>query len=116
MSSGLLFLPSIMKSSALQAKLLGFLSLTSILATAYTLLFIPTGAGRNASTKTFFRSSGLTPVQKYLPILNAALSFLVGLNGLSWHGRPGVHDGFWILSWLPIGNYPALRLQNPLTE
>ncbi|KAI4154891.1 MAG: hypothetical protein LQ340_001369 [Diploschistes diacapsis] len=38
---------------------------------------------------------------KYLPYLVGILSLLIGVNGMGWKDRIGVHDGFWILSWLP---------------
>ena len=91
------FLPSFIKSSALQPRILAILGITSVFTTAYILVFIPTPK----QSQIRGRTSALTPMQRYLPYLNGILSLLIGVNGLSWKDRLGVHDGFWILSWLP---------------
>lgn len=88
------------KCRAFQPKLLCILSITTIFSTAYILVFIPTAKGRGTGSSS---SPKLSPVQKYLPYLVGILSLLIGVNGMGWKDRIGVHDGFWILSWLPAG-------------
>ena len=91
-----------MKSSALQPRMMCILSITSIFATAYMLVFIPT---RKRSGNTINQVPVSSPISKYLSYLNGALSLLIGLNGMAWKDRRGAHDGFWVLTWLPAGKH-----------
>ena len=91
-----------MKSSALQPRMMCILSITSIFATAYMLVFVPT---RKRNSNTVDEALVSSPISKYLPYLNGALSLLIGLNGMAWKDKRGAHDGFWVLTWLPTGKH-----------
>ena len=98
------FLPAIVTSSLYQVKFLSFLCISSLLATAFILVFVSfkktdTGTRKYRDPDRFEPATG--PVAQYLPYLNGALSFLLALNAVSWRGRRGVHQGFWILCLQP---------------
>lgn len=99
------YLPAMVLSSSMQAKLVALLNITSLLATAYHLAVIPIGqSGRphkHLVRGPIQRSS--RPVYRYLPYLNGVFSLVLGLNALIWPGRRGVHEGFWALCLLPPG-------------
>ena len=99
------YLPAILTSRSTQAKLVSFLNMTSLLATAYILVFISTKKrdmfkGKRALTPL---QEEARPVHRYLPYLNGALSFLLAVNAIAWRERKGVHEGFWVLCLLPAG-------------
>ena len=109
MAAFFVFLPFTIRSRAYQAKLLCLLGITSVLATAYTLLFIPTKkSGPPPSIRLAAAEKDLSPLQRYTPYLNGALSVLILLNGLNWRDRPGAADGLWIVSCLPTGSHSSV--------
>ncbi|MCJ1243501.1 hypothetical protein MMC30_000698 [Trapelia coarctata] len=98
------FLPAVMMSPLYQAKLISFFCVSSLLASAYMLVFVPNDRGGGTSQPrevftTFATDS--KPIHKYLPYLNGALSLLLAINAINWRGRRGVHEGFWVLCLLP---------------
>ena len=99
------YLPAIVTSRSVQAKLVSFLNMTSLLATAYILVFISSKKpdlvrGKRSLTR-FQDKPG--PMHQYLPKLNGGFSFLLALNAIVWRQRSGVHEGFWLLCLLPAG-------------
>ena len=94
-------------SRLLQAKIISVLSMTSLIATAYTLIFVPNT--RPASSKKASSRRQLAaepgPVHQYIGYLNGGLSLLIGLNAISFKDKRGVHEGFWLLCFLPVGEH-----------
>ena len=105
MISTMTYLPAILTSRSAQAKLVSFLNMTSLLATAYILVFIsskkPDRVRAKRSLTHFQDEPG--PMNRYLPYLNGGFSFLLALNAIIWRDRNGVHEGFWLLCLLPAG-------------
>lgn len=96
------FLPSLWTSSLLSVKIVDLLAIASLSCTAYSLMSMgPNDAVVANARKT--RSNGAQgPMTRYIDFLNGGLSFLVSLNALSFRGRHGVHEGFWLLCVLPL--------------
>ena len=116
MSSMLVFLPALFGCGAQAIKILGVLGMCSMLATAYTLVFIPRSK-QVAHTRGQIEipQSARTPFQRLLPIVNGLLCLYIGWSGLSWRDyRGGAHYGFWLLCWTPAGNEPSLPLKTSL--
>ena len=42
-------------------------------------------------------------LQMYILPLNGVLALLVSFNALTFYGKPGVHEAFWILCVIPAG-------------
>ena len=99
------FLPALLTTSLFQARVLCLLSMSSLMCTAYILLFIPKlnsdAANRNHTQEILQPASG--PIRRYLGYLNGGLSMLILLNVFSLKGKRGVHEGFWLLCILPAG-------------
>jgi len=82
-----------------------FLAITSLLASAYMMRYIPvtgTGAIRQPSTQRqplFIASDG--PIHLYLPYLNGAICALLAMAAWGFKGRTDVDDGFWLFLLLP---------------
>ncbi|MCJ1255729.1 hypothetical protein MMC24_003546 [Lignoscripta atroalba] len=97
------YAPALLTSRSLQAKFICLLSITSHLSTAYILLFIPNKklppGDRRQQPKLFAPEPG--PINKYLSSLNAGLSLLIAMSAITFRGRSGVHEGFWVLCLLP---------------
>ena len=94
-------------SRLLQVKLISVLSMTSLIATAYILIFVPNtrpASSKKASSRRQLASE-LGPVHKYIGYLNGGLSLLIGLNAISFRDKRGVHEGFWLLCFLPVGEH-----------
>lgn len=104
------FLPAVVMSPLYLVKLISFFCVSSLLATAYILVFIPneksSGTNRPPKNLTTFPADS-KPVHKYLPYLNGMLSLLLAINAINWRGRRGVHEGFWMLCLLPAGEEHA---------
>ena len=100
-------MPALLTSQSLLAKLICLLSITSLLASAYMLLYIPLVSDQTADRrgKRPVRDIALEPesgpLKRYLGLLNGALSMLVSFNAIRFRGGPGVHDGFWLLCLVP---------------
>jgi hypothetical protein len=92
-------------SRLIQAKLLSLLSMTSLIATAYILVFVRnTKPQWSKGAKPKHQSQAdLGPIKKYIAQLNAGLSFFISLNALAFKDKKGVHEGFWVLLLLPLG-------------
>ena len=105
MISTMTYLPAILTSPSMQAKLVSFINITSLLATAYILVFISSRKPDPVIGKYSFINiqNEPGPMRRYLPYLNGGLSFLLALNAIIWRQRTGVHDGFWLLCFLPAG-------------
>ncbi|KAK4692384.1 hypothetical protein P7C71_g4811, partial [Lecanoromycetidae sp. Uapishka_2] len=99
------YIPTLIMSRVVQAKLLSLLSITSLIATAYILLFVPNTRpmpAKVAKPSHQFQTE-LGPVKQYVVILNGGLSFLITLNAIAFKDKKGVHEGFWMLLLLPVG-------------
>ena len=92
-------------SRLLQVKLISILSMTSLVATAYILIFIPNSRPVSSKKPMGHRQSSqeLGPVKKYIEYLNGGLSALIALNAVGLRDKRGVHEGFWLLCFLPVG-------------
>ena len=102
------FLPAVIMSPLYQVKLVSFFCVSSLVATAYMLAFIPNekGGGESRPREIFTLSAADSkPILKYLRYLNGTLSLLLAINATHWRGRRGVHEGFWMLCLLPAGKY-----------
>jgi len=99
----LIYIPAFLTASLYQVRLLSFLCASSLLATAYMLVFIPTKkvGAINRSLQSLEAFSPERPIHKFIPYLNGILGLLLAVNALSWRGRSGVHGEFWILCLLP---------------
>ena len=99
------YLPALVNSRLLQAKIISLLGMTSLVATTYLLIYVPntkpSATDRRPLSARFEREP--SPIHKHLGSLNVGLSVLVALNSITFRGRVGVHDGFWILCLLPGG-------------
>lgn len=102
-TSVMAFFPAILTSRSLQAKFVSILAITSLLSTAYILVFTPNRKSQDQTRKRPMRylEPETGPVHRYLSYLNAGLSLLLSLYAVAFRGRKGVHDGFWILCLLP---------------
>lgn len=91
-------------SRLVSAKLISLLSMSSLIATAYILVFVPNTRPDNAQRKKSRQQLQPEPgpVHKYINYLNGGLSLLIGLNALNFRDKRGVHEGFWLLCLLPI--------------
>lgn len=98
------YIPALIMSRLIQAKLLSLLSMTSLIATAYILIFIPnTRSGPSKGANPSRRPpTELGPIKKYFTVLNGGLSFFISLNTTAFKNKKGVHDGFWMLLLLPF--------------
>lgn len=104
------YIPTLM-SGIVQAKLVSLLCMTSLLATAFILAFVPNTRsqrpnGAKSKRQLEFNSG---PVHQYIGYLNCALSLLCALNSITFRDKQGVHDGFWLLCLLPVGRWHLSR-------
>lgn len=99
----LTYLPALVMSHLLRARLMCLLSITSLACTAYILMFKPIAqpvpANRNQLVQQL--DSEPKPRDRYLSYLNGGLSVLILLNSAALKDERGVHDGFWLLCTLP---------------
>ena len=105
------YIPALITSRLVQARLVSLLCMTSLIATAYILAFVPNvrpkPPNRVKSKRKSEPESG--PVRQYISYLNGALSLLSALNSITFRDKRGVHDGFWLLCLLPVGGWPLTR-------
>lgn len=110
------YIPALIMSRLLQAKIISVLSMTSLLATAYTLVFVPhtrpASSKKGSSRRQLATEPG--PVHQYIGYLNGGLSLLIGLNAISFKDKGGVHEGFWLLCFLPIVSFSIIMLARRL--
>ena len=99
------FLPSLLTSQLVQAKLIDLLAITSLMCTAHILMSMPSSKSQRAQTSYFGRplEANSSPIERYIDYFNGGLSFLILLNAFSYRGKQGVHEGFWLLCVLPAG-------------
>lgn len=102
------YIPALITSRLVQARLVSLLCMTSLIATAYMLAFVPNvrpkPPNRVKSKRGLEPESG--PVHQYISYLNGALSLLCALNSITFRDKRGVHDGFWLLCLLPVSGWP----------
>ncbi|MCJ1461706.1 hypothetical protein MMC07_000304 [Pseudocyphellaria aurata] len=110
--STMTFLPALLTSSLFQAKILCLLSMSSLLCTAYVLIFVPKdkpdASNREPAQQIQQPRSG--PVRRYINYLNGGLSMLILLNALTLKERRGVHEGFWLLCILPAVAFSVIMM------
>ena len=94
-------------SRLLKARIISLLSMTSLIATAYTLIFVPNTRPASSKKASFRRQLATEPgpVNQYIGYLNGGLSLLIVLNAISFKDKGGVHEGFWLLCFLPFGEH-----------
>ena len=117
--SAMAYIPTLIRSGLIQAKLVSLICITSLIATAYILAFIPKSSPQSlnqAKSKRHLEpESG--PVHRYFSYLNGALSLVCALNSIMFRDKTGVHDGFWVLCLLPAGRSSLPRKwQHSLTD
>lgn len=88
------------------------MGITSLLATAYNLVLIPTkqtspGTGGEGARKLELQ---LTPLQRYVPHLNLALTLLIAWTGASMKDNREVFDTFWVICQVPL-SMPILLIR-----
>ncbi|KAF6227732.1 hypothetical protein HO173_012062 [Letharia columbiana] len=114
--SAMAYIPTLIMSSLVQAKLVSLLCITSLTATAYILAFVPItrhkSLNRVKSKKRLEPMSG--PVHQYISYLNGTLSLLCALNSIIFRDKQGVHDGFWLLCLLPVVSFAFIILARRL--
>ena len=95
-------------SRIISAKLISLLSISSLLATAYILIFTPntrTDDGKAETSRQKLQPDP-GPIRKYIGYLNGGLSILIAIDAFGFKGKKGVHEGFWLLCFLPVGRSP----------
>ena len=103
----LAFVPPLLTSPSFLAKFISLLAITSLLASAYTLLYIPLPSKQTQDPKVkrpmrdLEPEPELGPLKRYLIPLNGALSVLVSLNATRFRDRPVVPGGFWLFCYVP---------------
>lgn len=102
-------------SHPLRAKVICLLSITSLLSSAYILMYKPIAQPVPANPNQLGQQieSGFRSKDRYLNYLNGGLSVLVLFNAGALKEEEGVHDGFWLLCTLPARKsikISALRL------
>lgn len=99
------YIPTLTMSGLVQAKLVSLLCVTSLIATAYILVFIPNTRPEPPNRTKLMRQlePELGPVRQYISYLNGALSLVCALNSATFRDKRGVHDGFWVICLLPVG-------------
>lgn len=104
------FLPAFFRSHLLQVKLMCTLSISSLIATAYILIFVPNTQSEPLSSKQPRQISRIRdgPIRQYINFLNGALALLIAMNVPTLISKEGVHDGFWLLCLLPFREWELL--------
>lgn len=106
--SAMAYIPALVMSRLVQAKLVSLLCITSLIVTGYILAFVPNtkvkSRKRVESRRLLESEFGL--VSQYIGYLNGAMSLLCAISSTTFRDRRGVHDGFWLLCLLPIGEWP----------
>ncbi|KAL2051593.1 hypothetical protein ABVK25_008007 [Lepraria finkii] len=112
------YIPALIMSRLLQVKLISLLSMTSLIATAYILVFVPNTRAespeRAKSRREVQSKPEKGPVHKYIGYLNGGLSLLIALNAMSFKDKQGVHEGFWLLCLLPVVSFSIIILARRL--
>jgi len=87
------------------AKLISLLSMSSLIATAYILVFVPNTRANKSNSEEPRKQlqSERGPIHKYISHLNGGLSLLIATNAFGFRDKRGVHEGFWLLCLLPVG-------------
>jgi hypothetical protein len=81
------------------------LCVSSLLASAYTLWAMPP-----PSKQTVFVAP--SPLEQYLPTLNAVLAGLLALGPVATKGQGAVTEGYFILYFLPAGKFADATLRS----
>ncbi|KAI9731678.1 MAG: hypothetical protein M1834_004467 [Cirrosporium novae-zelandiae] len=96
------FLPALFGSSPSLIKLISLLGITSLGATAYTLIFIPIPKPDPKGKRPLYRAvQEEGPLQKYLELLNGALCALLSIAAWRIKDKQGAHEGFWMICLVP---------------
>ncbi|KAL9129092.1 MAG: hypothetical protein Q9217_002364 [Psora testacea] len=112
------FAPALLASRLFQVKLVCLFSMTSLVASAYILAFVPNtkydaGDGLLSRLERLAHSKR-EPLQQYLSLLNGGLSLLLSFSAYSLKGKHGVHEGFWLLCFLPVAVFSIIMLARRL--
>lgn len=86
------------------------LSVSSLIATAYILIFVPNNQSEPSKSKQLSQISSFRdgPIRQYINLLNGALAVLIVLNVPTLINKQGVHEGFWLLCLLPFREWELL--------
>ena len=92
-------------SDLFQPRVIAILSISSLICSAYILLFVPNlkPSGGSNQPRGLADNVDSGPLQLYLVPMNGILSSLLGFNAITFQGTQGVHDGFWVLCLMPSG-------------
>lgn len=100
-----IYLPFHPSSSLASLPLLSLLALTSLLASAYTVRFIPLHPSSTPGPLQLARPALFidadSPVQTLLPWLNLAIAILLLLASYAVKGRASAPEVLWLFLWLP---------------
>jgi len=99
-------------SRLISAKLISLLSMSSLIATAYILVFVPNTRENkiNSGEPSQQLQSEQGPIHKHINYLNGGLSLLIAINAFGFRDKRGVHEGFWLLCLLPAGEWERSSL------
>lgn len=114
------FIWYLFSSTTKSMALLCLLSITSLVSSAYIMYMIPLGTplgslstfprtapgaqqrrNHGGSQTSFLLTSDESPINQYLPYLNAFISALLFLGSWAYRSRTGTPDGFWIFLLFP---------------
>jgi hypothetical protein len=116
-TAAMLFVPIFFRTRLAKPKLIAIMGMTSLASTIYMLVMVPS-KGKQPPAKTLAKGIKdpleFSPMQRWVPLLNAPAAALVFLLGLEFKDHPRVHDGFWLICSLPIGEHVPVRLTNGL--
>lgn len=107
-----------MMSRLISAKVISLFSMTSLLTTAYILVFVPNPKATKAKSEqpwlVLQRHSRFA--HEWISYLNEGLSLLIALNAFTFRSKRGVHEGFWLLCFLPAGESEAIEERQKQAE
>lgn len=98
------FLPSLVASHIVQARLVSVLCILTLLTNAYILIYVsPTELtpSLSASNSLLPGNESRGPTESYIEYANGGLSLILGANAYLFKDRQGVHGSFWLLCLLP---------------
>jgi hypothetical protein len=116
-TAAMLFVPIFFRTRLAKPKLIAIMGMTSLASTIYMLVMVPT-KGKQPPAKSLAKGIKdpleFSPMQRWVPLLNGPAAALVFLLGLEFKDHPRVHDGFWLICSLPLGEHVPVTLRNDL--
>lgn len=86
------------------------LSVSSLIATAYILIFVPYNQSEPSRSNQPDQISRFRDghIRQYISLLNGALAVLIVMNVPTFMNKQGVHEGFWLLCLLPFREWELM--------